>query len=67
MRLCKARNSWRISDRSLPQVLVSGVYALADAGDCTPKAQTNPQDRDDDSDAVCVHGVNSTTLMFTNH
>ena len=55
MRACKARNSWRISARSWQQVLVSGVYVLADAGDSPPEAQTNSQDCDDDSDGVRVH------------
>ena len=49
----------------LAQVLVSGVYVLADSGDGTPKAQTNPQYRNDDGDGACVHGVHSTTLTRT--
>ena len=45
----------------LAQVLVSGVYVLADAGDCPPEAQSNPQDCDDDSDGVRVHEPYSIT------
>lgn len=31
-------------------------HVLADGGDCSPQAEANPQDRDDDGDGAHVHG-----------